>query len=369
MKKCDSFVRSFVCGDSELMLFTRRRMFVSLVVCLLVVQVCWFVFVPSTSVSSMKERLIPSRFVLREDHSENESLPWCDDVVRRSLQRKKSFSLNVSRRVRSFADLEKRWSSLVSFGGYSSPSDCRQRDSSSLALIVCYREREETSEIISRSFPRVSSRSTSSLSIVRGQSTRSRRFQSWISLQHRICSSLEDLSVHLFHLSRCRSLSRRSTQSLFVFVVIVVAASTSFRRDRQVQIQTLVSDSLRWRHGLSSRRLPSNEWLREYLLGWGNEDDDMFLRVKQRLNQSTIGRYPLEIGRYQMIQQFGHRTSRRNPHRDRILHSRYSFQLDGLNNLRYRLHQLTFYPLFTLINVSLFQQSFEQISTTFNFTR
>jgi hypothetical protein len=99
--------------------------------------------------------------------------------------------------------------------------------------------------------------------------------------------------------------------------------------------------------------------------GWGNEDDDMYLRIIKRLKK-TITRYPIEIARYKMIRTHGHVSSARNPYRDKILHSKYDYSLDGLNTIRYDLHHVTLNRLFTLINVTLFQESYEQIYTRLN---
>ena len=61
--------------------------------------------------------------------------------------------------------------------------------------------------------------------------------------------------------------------------------------------------------------------------GWGCEDDDMYLRVTKKLNK-TITRYSNEIARYKMIRTHNHVSSKRNPHRHRILGSGYNYTLD-----------------------------------------
>jgi hypothetical protein len=92
--------------------------------------------------------------------------------------------------------------------------------------------------------------------------------------------------------------------------------------------------------------------------GWGNEDDDMHLRVTKRLKK--------EITRYKMIRTHGHISSARNPYLDKILHSKYDYGLDGLNTIRYDLHQVTLHRLFTLVNVTLFEEQYKQIYTRLN---
>ena len=101
--------------------------------------------------------------------------------------------------------------------------------------------------------------------------------------------------------------------------------------------------------------------------GWGNEDDDMYLRVVRKLKKK-VARLPLDIARYQMIRTNGHQSSPMNPHRNRLLHSKYNFDLDGLNTVDYQLHQINFYPLFTLINVTLVEKTFQQILQQLNLT-
>ncbi|CAF1433141.1 unnamed protein product [Rotaria sp. Silwood1] len=96
--------------------------------------------------------------------------------------------------------------------------------------------------------------------------------------------------------------------------------------------------------------------------GWGGEDDDMYLRVVKKLKKS-ITRYPIEIARYKMIRTHDHTSGKANPHRHTILYSKYDYNLDGINTTNYTLHNIVFYKLFTLINVTLTEESFEHIRT------
>ena len=102
--------------------------------------------------------------------------------------------------------------------------------------------------------------------------------------------------------------------------------------------------------------------------GWGGEDDDMFLRVTRYLNKS-ITRYPLDIARYKMVRSFNHISGRANPHRRTILESRYKYNQDGLNTIRYQVHRIVFYRLFTLINVTLIEETFDKIRLRLNISR
>ena len=99
--------------------------------------------------------------------------------------------------------------------------------------------------------------------------------------------------------------------------------------------------------------------------GWGGEDDDMYLRVTKKLNK-TITRYPMEIARYKMIRTYNHTSGKANPDRHAILGSKYNYNLDGINTANYTLNKIVFYRLFTFINVTLKEESFEQIRRRLN---
>jgi hypothetical protein len=102
--------------------------------------------------------------------------------------------------------------------------------------------------------------------------------------------------------------------------------------------------------------------------GWGGEDDDMYLRVTKKLN-TTITRYPIEIARYKMIRTYNHTSGKANPDRHTILGSKYNYNFDGINTTNYTLNRIVFYRLFTLINVTLIEESFEQICRRLNITK
>jgi hypothetical protein len=100
--------------------------------------------------------------------------------------------------------------------------------------------------------------------------------------------------------------------------------------------------------------------------GWGGEDDDMYMRVVKQLKKEVI-RYPIEIARYKMIRSY-HKSAAVNPHRRKILYSKYDYRHDGINTTHYKLHQIIFYKLFTLINVTLFEETYQQIRARLNIT-
>jgi len=88
----------------------------------------------------------------------------------------------------------------------------------------------------------------------------------------------------------------------------------------------------------------------------------MYLRVVKKLKKNII-RYPIEIARYKMIRTHDHTSGKANPNRHKLLYSKYDYSLDGINTSNYTLHNVIFYKLFTLINVTLVEEPFEKIRT------
>ena len=91
----------------------------------------------------------------------------------------------------------------------------------------------------------------------------------------------------------------------------------------------------------------------------------MYLRVIKKLKK-RITRYPIEIARYKMIRTYNHTSGKANPDRHTILGSKYNYNLDGINTTNYTVNQIVFYRLFTLVNVTLKEESFEQIRLRLN---
>ena len=94
--------------------------------------------------------------------------------------------------------------------------------------------------------------------------------------------------------------------------------------------------------------------------GWGGEDDDMYARVTRQLKK-TITRHSTEIARYRMIRSNNHVSAPVNSHRFEILRSNYNFSLDGVHTTKYKILGIIFYKLFTLVNVTFNEETYEQI--------
>ncbi|CAF1209843.1 unnamed protein product [Rotaria sordida] len=77
-------------------------------------------------------------------------------------------------------------------------------------------------------------------------------------------------------------------------------------------------------------------------------------------------RSPDILARYKLIRTYDHVAAELNPHGVRILMSKYDYNLDGINTTNYILHNIVFYKLFTLINVTLPGEPFEHIHTRLN---
>ena len=123
-------------------MFHKYRLAFISIVAIIVIQLVVYLFV----IRARKE-LLPSTRPSRVDGQESDevtaSLPICVHSMARSHENESSsiYRVNVSRVVRSFAELKKRHGRDLQLGGHGFPSDCRSEER--LALIVCYREREQ----------------------------------------------------------------------------------------------------------------------------------------------------------------------------------------------------------------------------------
>ncbi|CAF1518827.1 unnamed protein product, partial [Rotaria sordida] len=77
-------------------------------------------------------------------------------------------------------------------------------------------------------------------------------------------------------------------------------------------------------------------------------------------------RSPDILARYKLIRTYDHVAAELNPHGVKILMSKYDYNLDGINTTNYIVHNIVFYKLFTLINVTLPEELFEHIHTRLN---
>ncbi len=77
--------------------------------------------------------------------------------------------------------------------------------------------------------------------------------------------------------------------------------------------------------------------------GWGGEDDDMHARIISK--KLKVERPPAAIARYKMLK---HTHQKVNNNSLKILrHARNRINSDGVNNVKYKLLNTTFYHLYT----------------------
>lgn len=88
--------------------------------------------------------------------------------------------------------------------------------------------------------------------------------------------------------------------------------------------------------------------------GWGGEDDDLSTRV--RVAGYKISRYPDNIARYKMIKHSHNKKNPINKCRYKLMYkTKMRWQKDGLSSLKYKIINITQYPVYTNIRVSLLE--------------
>ena len=103
---------------------------------------------------------------------------------------------------------------------------------------------------------------------------------------------------------------------------------------------------MRRKHYLLVNGYSNNYW------GWGGEDDDMYARIVRK--DLKIERPPALIARYKMLK---HAHQERNPDRIKILRKANTrIDSDGVNNVKYKLLNTTFYHLYTHFLIDVGEQ-------------
>lgn len=86
--------------------------------------------------------------------------------------------------------------------------------------------------------------------------------------------------------------------------------------------------------------------------GWGGEDDDIYKRVI--LRGMVISRPNYVIGKYRMIRHERDLHNERNPvNPDKLIHTRWTIDMDGINSLKYTVKDIKKDILFTFITVDI----------------
>ncbi|CAF1356813.1 unnamed protein product [Rotaria sordida] len=282
------------------------------------------------------------------------SLPICNFSI--SNNDKSIYKVTINQILYSYDIIEKHFGKDLYPGGHYIPKGCRTEQR--LALIICYRNREQHLKMFLNNLHPFLQKQKLDYTIFvvnqhgNDQFNRAALFNvgylETIKLYQYDCFIFHDVDLlpeDLRNIYKCENQPRHMAVAMDKFNHALpysnfFGGATAFRP----------SDIL------GTNGHPTVYW------GWGCEDDDMYLRVVKKLKKSII-RYPKEIARYKMIRTHGHVAAKLNPHRATILHSKYNYNLDGINTTNYILHNIVFYKLFTLINVTLPEESFEHIRT------
>ncbi|CAF4582918.1 unnamed protein product [Rotaria sp. Silwood2] len=288
------------------------------------------------------------------------SLPICNFSI--SNNDSSYYKVTISSKIYPFNIIEEHHDIDLHFGGHWFPKSCQTEQR--LAIIICYRNRESHLKLFLDNIHSFLKQQQLDYTIFvvnqhgREQFNRAALFNAGfieaIKLYSFNCFIFHDVDLlpeDLRNLYKCGEKPRHMSVAVDKFHYRLLY-STLFGGVTAFSLSDFVG----------ANGYPTIYW------GWGGEDDDMYLRVVKKLNKS-ITRYPIEIARYKMIRTLNHTSGKPNPDRYTILYSKYNYSRDGINTMNYKLHNIVFHKLFTLINVTLTEESFKQICTRLNITK
>uniref|UniRef100_A0A0B7AIX9 Galactosyltransferase C-terminal domain-containing protein n=1 Tax=Arion vulgaris TaxID=1028688 RepID=A0A0B7AIX9_9EUPU len=101
--------------------------------------------------------------------------------------------------------------------------------------------------------------------------------------------------------------------------------------------------------------------------GWGGEDDDLLVRVRQK--NYTMVRYDVKTARYDMISHHRDKGNEENPLRIALLKDAFRRQdSEGLRTTKYRVSKYRQERIYTWINVSLNRSDILQTAPSYTLT-
>ncbi|CAF1419623.1 unnamed protein product [Adineta ricciae] len=321
-------------------------------------------FISTTSIQTLVPSFIKATYVLainltRPDPVVFKSYPVCNFSI--SNNDTSIYRVTVSKTIHSFDVIEKHHED-IDWGGHWFPKTCRTEQR--LALIICYRNREFHLKLFLdniHSFLK-QQQLDYTIFVVNQHGTDQFNRAALFNVGFLEAMKLYSFDCFIFHdvdlipedlrnVYKCGDRPRHMSVAVDKFNYKLLY-STLFGGVTAFSLSDFIG----------ANGYPTVYW------GWGGEDDDMYLRVSRKLKKS-ITRYPIEIARYKMIRTYNHTSGKANPHRHDILYSKYDYNRDGINTTRYNLHELVFYKTFTMINVTLTEERFEQISARLNITK
>lgn len=287
-----------------------------------------------------------------------QTLPLCS-TVNQTRNESESHRVPIDQDLVSFEALDKKYDTDLYSGGHWFPRTCRSDQR--VAIVICYRHRELHLKLFLNHFHRYLQDQNIDYTIIVVNQHGDNQFNraALFNVGFLEARKLYPFDCFIFHdvdllpedrrnLYICGDRPRHMSVAVDKFNYRLLYA-TLFGGVTAFQTSDF----------LACNGYPTIYW------GWGGEDDDMYLRVVKKLGKS-ISRYPIEIARYKMIRSMNHTSGRVNPHRHTLLRSNYDYNQDGLSTIRYQLHQVVLYQLFTLINVTLYEESYEEIRRRLN---
>ena len=304
------------------------------------------------------------------------TLPNCSSLSsKNSTNMTLNYTISVQQILYTYHELDARYNASVYPGGHWYPTTCQTEQR--LAIIVCYRKREEHLNIFLNHIHSFLQKQQLDYTIfvVNQHTPETFNRAALFNVGFLEASKLYPFDCFIFHdvdllPEDLRNIYKCVNQPRHMYITknetLKKSFSFSFYCFRSVAVDkfnykllyaTLFGGVTAFTKNdfIGANGYPTVYW------GWGGEDDDMYLRVVTQLKKAIV-RYPIEIARYKMIRTY-HQSAPLNPNRRKILHSKYDYNLDGINTTQYKLHQVTFYKLFTLLNVTLIEETYEQIRT------
>ncbi|KAI3378951.1 hypothetical protein SNEBB_009060 [Seison nebaliae] len=269
--------------------------------------------------------------------------------------------LTVNLTPKTWDELLKNERNLTKRGGRNWPNYCRQRIK--IAIIICYRNRDQhLRSFLKHMHPFL----------------RKQKLDYSIVLVEQMAGSLFNRGM-LFNIGFIEMKRMDPSINCFIFHDVDLIPED----DRNLYIcgkyprhLTVAIDKYKYRLSYSQlfgggtafsddQFMGTNGFSNEYW-GWGGEDDDLYIRVRQILG-TDISRYPNDIARYKMIKHSKKESEKYNPNRHRMLKSKVDrFFYDGLHRTKYEVKSIRFQPLFTNITVKITEHKWHDIVSNLN---